>query len=148
MGTGVSGRYCLGLSRCAPKSSCAPTPLDLTPPGEWCDEIDQTLFPGGYFREFIFFHKVSSTLILADTIINIELDKMSEPWRTATKLSGMYYPHGQVLFGMRVPFMLQPRKKKATLMKIHSWHPDRILLSHGRCFESDGYEVIKRILGA
>jgi hypothetical protein len=121
--------------------------LDLTPPQEWSDEIDQTLFPGGYFKEFIFFHKVSSTLILADTIINIELDKMSEPWRTATKLTGMYYPHGQVFFGMRLPLMLQQRKKGATLTKIHSWHPDRILLSHGRCFESDGDEVIKRIFG-
>ena len=38
-------------------------------------EIDQTLFPGGYFKEFIFFHKASKTLILADTIINIELDR-------------------------------------------------------------------------
>jgi hypothetical protein len=121
--------------------------LGLTPPDEWCDELDQTLFPGGYFKEFIFFHKVSSTLILADTIINIELDRMSEPWRTATKLTGMYDPHGQVFFGMWLPLMLQRRKKKATLTKIHSWHPDRVLLSHGRCFESDGDEVIKRIFG-
>ena len=84
--------------------------LELTPPDEWSGELDQTLFPGGYFKEFIFFHKVSRTLILADTIINIELDKMSEPWR--------------------------------------SWHPDRILLSHGRFFESGGDEVITRIFGA
>jgi hypothetical protein len=121
--------------------------LDLTPPAEWSRELDQTLFPGGYFKEFIFFHKVSSTLILADTIINIELDKISEPWRSATKLSGMYYPHGQAFFGMRLPLMLQPRRAKATLAKIHSWHPDRILLSHGRCFDSDGDEVIRRIFG-
>ncbi|MGB6451372.1 MAG: DUF4336 domain-containing protein [Steroidobacteraceae bacterium] len=38
-------------------------------PEEWCLEIDQTLFPGGYFKEFIFFHKPSKTLILTDTII-------------------------------------------------------------------------------
>lgn len=31
-------------------------------------------------------------LILTDTIINIELDKMPQPWRTATKLSWMYHP--------------------------------------------------------
>jgi hypothetical protein len=122
--------------------------LDLTPPDEWRGELDQTLFPGGYFKEFIFFHKVSSTPILADTIINIELDKMSEPWRTATRLTGMYYPHGQVFFGMRLPLMLQHRKTKATLAKIHSWQPDRILLSHGRCFDSDGDKVIKTIFGA
>ena len=30
--------------------------------------------------------------ILTDTIINIELDKVTEPWRMATKLTGMYHP--------------------------------------------------------
>jgi len=33
--------------------------------------------------------------------MNIELDKMTEPWRTATKLTGMYHPFGQIFFGMR-----------------------------------------------
>ena len=31
--------------------------LGAIPPEEWQREIDQTLFPGGYFKEFIFFHK-------------------------------------------------------------------------------------------
>ena len=61
--------------------------LDVDAPEEWRLEIDQLLFPGGYFKEFIFFHKASRTLILTDTMINIELDKVSEPWRTATKLA-------------------------------------------------------------
>ena len=42
------------------------------PPEEWRQDIDQTLFPGGYFKEFVFFHKVSKSLILTDAIINIE----------------------------------------------------------------------------
>ena len=63
--------------------------LDARAPEEWRREIDQTLFPGGYFKEFIFFHKASRTLILTDTIINLELDKIAEPWRTAAKLTGM-----------------------------------------------------------
>jgi hypothetical protein len=122
--------------------------LDTTAPEEWSREIDQTLFPGGYFKEFIFFHKASRTLILADTIINIELDKMTEPWRTATRLTGMYHPHAQIFFGMRLPLLLQQRKAKAALGKIHSWQPQRILLSHGRCFDSRADEVIRRIFGA
>ena len=62
--------------------------LDLAPPREWCRDIDQTLFPGGYFKEFIFFHLPSKTLILTDTIINIEPDRIGEPWRAAVKLTG------------------------------------------------------------
>jgi hypothetical protein len=72
---------------------------------------------------------------------------MPEPWRTATKLSGMYHPRGQIFFGMRLPLLLQPRKAKAAFAKIHSWRPERIVLSHGRCFESHGNEVIRRIFG-
>lgn len=121
--------------------------LDASAPEEWRREIDQVLFPGGYFKEFIFFHKASRTLILTDTIINIELDKISEPWRTAAKLTGMYHPYGQVFFGMRLPLLLQRRKAKTAIGQIHAWQPERIVLSHGRCFDGDAQNVIRRILG-
>jgi hypothetical protein len=121
--------------------------LDASAPEEWRGEIDQLLFPGGYFKEFIFFHKASRTLILTDTIINLELDKISEPWRTVTKLTGMYHPCGEIFFGMRLPLLFHWRKAKAAIGKIHSWQPQRILLSHGRCFDTDADEVIRRILG-
>jgi hypothetical protein len=121
--------------------------LDASAPEEWRREIDQLLFPGGYFKEFIFFHKASRTLIVADTIINIELDKISEPWRTATKLAGMYHPYGQIFFGMRLPLLVQRRKAKAAIGKVHSWQSRRIVLSHGRCFDSDAEKVIQRLFG-
>jgi hypothetical protein len=117
-------------------------------PEEWRREIDQLLFPGGDFKEFIFFHKASRTLIVTDAIINIELDKISEPWRTATRLSGMYHPYGQVFFGMRLPLLLQQRKAKTAIGKIHSWQSQRIVLRHGRCFDADAEKVIRRIFGA
>jgi hypothetical protein len=122
--------------------------LDSDAPKEWHREIDQLLFLGGYFKEFIFFHRASRTLILTDTIINIELDKISEPWRTATRLSGMYHPYGQIFFGMRLPLLFQRRKAKVAIGTIHSWQPQRIVLSHGRCFDADAGKVIRRIFGA
>jgi hypothetical protein len=97
--------------------------------------------------ELIFFHKASKTLIITDTILNLELDKMTEPWRTATKLTGMYYPFGQIFFGMRLPLLLQRQKAEAAIRKIHSWQPQRILLSHGRYFDTDADLVIRRIFG-
>lgn len=117
----------------------------MRPPTEWRGEIDQTLFPGGYFKEFIFFHEASKTLILTDTIINIELDKIGEPWRTFTWLTGMYHPRGQLFFGMRLPLLFQRRKAKVAFERIQSWRPQRILLSHGRCFGADADQVIRRI---
>jgi hypothetical protein len=121
--------------------------LETDPPEAWRRDMDQTLFPGGYFKEFIFFHHVSKTLILTDTIINLELDMIDEPWRTATKLTRMDYPHGQTFFGMRLPILLQRQKAKAVIGKIRSWQPRRVILSHGRCFDANEDEIIRRIFG-
>lgn len=121
--------------------------LDSNPPDEWRQDIDQTLLPGGYFKEFIFFHGRSKTLIVADTIINIELSKMPEPWRTATRLSGMHHPRGQIFFGMRLPLLFQRRRAHAAFSRIHTWRPERIVLSHGRCFASHCDEVVGRLFG-
>jgi hypothetical protein len=119
--------------------------LDRNPPEEWREDIDQTVIPGGIFREFAFFHRESKTLVLADTIMNLELDKLRQPWRLATRLSGMYHPLGQVFFGMRLPLLLQKQRAKAAFEEILSWQPERIVLSHGRCFDADGSNVIRRI---
>ena len=119
--------------------------LDSHPPEEWCRDIDQTLIPGGIFKEFAFFHEPSRTLVLTDTIINLELDKITQPWRAFTKLSGMYYPHGQIFFGMRLPLQLQKKKAETAIKKIQAWRPERIVLSHGRCFDENADEVIRRI---
>lgn len=122
--------------------------LDVSAPEEWSREIDQQLFPGGYFKEFIFFHMASRTLIVTDTIINIELDKISEPWRTAVKLTQMYHPYGQIFFGMRLPLLVQRRKAQSVIGMIRTWQPQRIVLSHGRCFDTDADNVIRRVFPA
>jgi hypothetical protein len=117
--------------------------LGAEPPKEWRDEIDQTLVPGGIFKEFVFFHGTSKTLILTDTIMNLEPGKLDEPWRTSAKLSGMTCPHGQIFFGMRLPLLLQRRRARVAFEKIRSWRPKRILLAHGRCFDNAD-EVMRR----
>ena len=121
--------------------------LSANAPDEWREEIDQLLFPGGYFKEFVFFHRASRTLILTDTILNLELDKVSEPWRTAARLTGMVHPYGQIFFGMRLPLLLQRQKATAAIGTMRSWRPQRILLSHGRTFDSGADEVMQRIFG-
>lgn len=122
--------------------------LAADPPDEWRHELDQALVPGGIFREIAFFHRASKTLILTDTIMNLELDKLDQPWRAATRLSGMYHPRGQIFFGMRLPLWLQPARRRAAFRKIRSWHPQRILLSHGHCFEGDVDEILGRLIPA
>jgi hypothetical protein len=57
----------------------------------------------------------------------------------------MYYPNGQLFFGMRLPLLLQRRKTRAAAEKMLSWRPERIILSHGRCFETKGETVMRRV---
>ena len=121
--------------------------LGTEPPEEWRDQIDLSIIPGGIFGEIVFFHKESKTLVLADTIINFELNKMRQPWRFATWLTGMYYPQGGIFFGMRLPLLLQKRKSRAAVEKLLSWKPEGIILSHGRCFETNGSAILRRLLG-
>lgn len=119
--------------------------IGVEPPEEWRAEIDQIAVPGGIFGEIVFFHKDSKTLILTDTIINLELDKVRQPWRLAAKLTGMCYPRGQIFFGMRLPLILQKRKTRAAFQKILSWRPERIILSHGRWFDSNADVTLQRL---
>jgi hypothetical protein len=121
--------------------------LGEQPPVEWRDEVDQVLVPGGIFKEYAFFHRPSRILVLTDSIMNFELGKLTQPWRAFARLSGMYHPHGQLFFGMRLPLRLQRKKARAAIEKIHSWQAERIVLSHGRCFEADAGRALRRLLG-
>jgi hypothetical protein len=60
----------------------------------------------------------------------------------------MYHPYGQIFFGMRLPLLVQRRKATEAIGKIREWRPQRIVLSHGRCFDADADKVIRRIFGA
>jgi hypothetical protein len=119
--------------------------LEVQASDEWRDDIEQAIVPGGIFGETAFFHKLSRTLILAETILNLELGKLRQPWRFAAWLTGMYYPNGQLFFGMRLPLHFQKKRTRAEVEKILSWRPERIILSHGRCFEMNAEMVLRRV---
>lgn len=53
----------------------------------------------------------------------------------------------QIFFGMRLPLLLQRQKSRAAVEKLLSWKPEGIILSHGRCFESDGSGILRRLFG-
>lgn len=119
--------------------------LGSSAPEEWRDDIDQTTLPGGIFGEIVFFHKRSKTLLVTDTILSLELDKLTQPWRFAARMTGMYYPRGQIFFGMRLPMLLQRTKARTAIRTILAWQPERITLAHGRCFDSNASEILRRV---
>jgi hypothetical protein len=118
--------------------------LRSMPPPEWAADINQTIVPGVVLDEVVFFHRESKTLILADTMMNFELDKLRQPYRFIARLNGIYAPYGGMPFDMRVAFWPNRRKVRRAVEQILSWQPERIILSHGRCFDNDAREHIRR----
>lgn len=113
-------------------------------PPEWCDEVDQTIIPGAVLDEVVFFHRASKTLILADTIVNLEPDKIGRLNRFIARLAGICAPCGGMSPDIRLAFWPSRRKLRPALERVLSWQPERIIVSHGRCFDIDGSAAIER----
>ena len=85
---------------------------DLTSqaPPDWRDEIDQTIIPGAVLDEAVFFHRDTKTLIVADTIMNFEPERLPQPYRLIARLVGICSPGG----GMCPTFAWRSGRKSGT----------------------------------
>lgn len=117
--------------------------LGALAPSEWADEILQTVLPGNFLDEVMFFHKKSKTLILTDTIQNYELDKVGQPYRFLIWLAKAYDPHGQMPVDLRATFGKNAPGVKEAVETVLSWQPERIIVSHGKCIEKDAEKALK-----
>jgi hypothetical protein len=119
---------------------------DLGPhaPEEWRDEMDQAIIPGAVLDEVVFFHRRSKTLILADTIMNFELERMRQPYRLIARLCGVYAPFGGMPADLRLALWPKRHEVRPAYERVLAWEPERIILSHGRCFETNGTAAIRR----
>ena len=121
--------------------------LEPSAPSDWGDEIDQTIIPGAVLDEVVFFHRETKTLIVADTIMNFELNKMRQPYRLIARLSRISAPCGGMPIDLRLALWPSRQQAKIVYEKILLWEPERIILSHGRCFESNATAVLRRLFG-
>jgi hypothetical protein len=78
--------------------------LDAEAPEQWRHEMDQAIISGAVLDEVVFFHRRSKTLILADTIMNFELERMRQPYRFVAWLCGVYAPSGGMPPDLRLHF--------------------------------------------
>jgi hypothetical protein len=120
---------------------------DLTdaPPQDWGGEIEQIVVPGGAgFREVAFFHRPTRTLILTDLIQNLEPLKLPLGTRLFARLTGVAAPDGKAPAYLRFVVRLRRREAKEAVSRMIAWNPDRVVFSHGRWFDRDGTENLKR----
>ncbi len=117
---------------------------DEAPPA-WSAEIDQLIFRGSRFMdEVVFFHRQSRTLILTDLIENFEAEKVSGVYRQLIQLAGCLHPDGKAPLDLRATFWGRKNEARACLERMLAWAPERIILAHGRWYDRDGTQELRR----
>jgi len=117
--------------------------LEMHAPPDWRDDIDQTIIPGAVLDEVVFFHCDSKTLIVADTVMNYEAERLSQPYRLIARLVGICSPGGGISPDLRLVFWPKRRDVRDAYEQVLSWEPERVILSHGLCFEANGGPAIR-----
>jgi uncharacterized protein DUF4336 len=111
----------------------------------WQGQIKQMIVEGSrVHREVVFFHKASRTLILTDLIENFEPAKLVWWMRPVVRLAGIADPDGQMPRDMRATFRANRGQLRACVEQMIAWAPERIILAHGRWYETGGVAELRR----
>ena len=120
---------------------------DLTQeaPPDWAGQIAQMIVRGSpVHREAVFFHPASATLILTDLIENFEPAKLGFWFGLAARLGGIADPDGAMPRDMRMTFRKGRARLREDVRRMIDWAPERVILAHGRWYETDGVAELKR----
>lgn len=134
-----------GLAQTARRPLPAMETLTATPDPAWTGTIDQVIVPGSAFSEADFFHRPSRTLILTDLIENFDPARVrSRVWRAVLRASGAADPDGKAPYDMQLSFWRHRGAVRAAVRTMIGWQPERIILAHGRCYDRNGVEELRR----
>jgi hypothetical protein len=119
--------------------------LDDAPVPEWKGEIAHVLVAGQFLCEADFFHVASRTLVLTDLIENFESEKLHGWfWRLVCRLGGVLDPHGSMPRDLRATFAGHRDGVRAAVETMIGWHPRRIVIAHGRCYDAAAEAELRR----
>jgi hypothetical protein len=121
---------------------------DLTEasPPEWAADIEQVIVRGAGFSEVDFFHRASRTLIMTDLVQNLETERLPLPLRVIARLNGVAAPNGRAPLYLRLAVRANKRDAAQAAEQLVRWHPERVIFSHGRWFDRDGADALRRSL--
>ena len=118
--------------------------LTGTGPYPWDDCIRTLPIVSAYMTEFEFFHVPSGTLVLTDLLENFEPARLhSRPMRWITRVAGVAAPDGGMPIDMKLTFVTRRRHLRDAVTQMLNWNPERIIISHGRWFETNGADTLR-----
>ncbi len=118
--------------------------LTNTTPTAYSNDLDQVLFSGNpAFREAVFFHRASASVIFTDLMQNLDANGAGMLARLYAKLDGVASPDGGVprLYKW---FSTNKRADREALEKIREWKPKSVLFCHGQPIDMDAETLLER----
>jgi len=116
------------------------------PVAAWAADIDQVIFRGSLaMEEVAFFHRESRTAIICDLIQRHPETAMTGWKGMLMKLDSLVGEHGSTPREWRASF-LRRSKARAAREKVLSWNPERLLIAHGECAQTNASKVIEEAL--
>lgn len=119
--------------------------LTATADEPWTASVHTIPIMLGDFSECVFFHRASRTLIVTDLMQRFEAERIKSPLiRLILSAGGAAGADGQPSIDMR--WALRPHRAalREGLDAMLALEPERIIISHGRCFEEDAKGAIAR----
>ncbi|MDH3639995.1 MAG: DUF4336 domain-containing protein [Gammaproteobacteria bacterium] len=120
---------------------------DLPPPA-WQGEIDQVWFQGSKaMDEVVFFHRLSSTAIIADLSENFSAEFLLTYWswpkRVLAKAWKITVPYGYAPLELRWTWFNRKPAREA-LNRLIAWDPQRVIMAHGEWQRENGKAFIEQ----
>ena len=113
---------------------------------EWAADIDQVIFRGSLFmEEVVFFHRGSRTAIVCD-LIQRHPEALMTGWKgMLMKMDCLVGENGSTPREWRASFIRRGKARSAR-GKLLAWNPDRLLIAHGACAQTDATSIIRNAL--
>ncbi|MGI9233773.1 MAG: DUF4336 domain-containing protein [Woeseiaceae bacterium] len=121
--------------------------LGDAPDPAWAADIDQVIFRGSLaMEEVVFFHRESRTVIICD-LIQRHSEATMTGWKgMLMRLDSLVGDQGSTPREWRASF-LRRGKARAAREKVLSWKPERLLIAHGECAQTEATAIVGNALG-
>ncbi len=121
--------------------------LTSAAPPQWADVLDLVPVPGALgFVEIAVFHRPSRTLVLTDLVQNFEPTRLPALLRPLARLAGNTAPNGRAPAYLRAIIRAGGRPAQDAAAHLVQLHPERVVFSHGRMFETNAADALARSL--
>jgi hypothetical protein len=116
------------------------------PEPAWAADIDQVVFHGSLaMEEVVFFHRASRTAIVCDLVQRHDASKMTGWKGSLMRLDGLVGDRGSTPREWRASFLRRGPARIAREKLLH-WQPERLLIAHGACAQSNAAAILKDAL--